>query len=112
FDETADAILRLAIAARAMLNDELADLETTGRRQYGNEAVQLTVKPDFAEDLRTVTFHAAIVVVQPHAGEPAHQEVEDATGPNFVPRIMANPLPATDDVEPLAEGGDKGRDLL
>src|SRR5439155_19303753 len=74
--------------------------EATSRGQHGNEAVQLAVELHFVEDLRAVTLHAAVVVVQLHAGQPAHHEVEDSTREDLVPGVVAFSLPAADHVEP------------
>ena len=54
-----------------MVDLDLADAEAAGRRQHRDEAVQLAVEPDFAEHLGAVALHAAVVVVQLDAGQPA-----------------------------------------
>ena len=72
-DEAAHAVLGMAEPARPVVDLDLADAEAARRRQHGDEAVQLAVEPDLAEDLGPVAFHAAVVVVQPDAGQPADQ---------------------------------------
>src|SRR5581483_2601977 len=43
-DEAADAVLGPAETARAMVDDQLADAEAAGRREYRDEAVQLPIE--------------------------------------------------------------------
>ena len=54
-----------------MVDLDLADAEAARRRQHRDEAVQLAVQADLAEHLGAIAFHAAVVVVQPDAGQPA-----------------------------------------
>ena len=90
FDESAHAILGLAEAARPMIDRDFADAEAARRGQHRDEAVQFAVEPHLAKHLGAIALHAAIVVVQFHAGEPADQPVEDAAGQDFVPGIVAD----------------------
>ena len=51
FDESADAILRLAELPRPMVDGNLADAKAARRGQHRNEAVQFAVQPHFAKHL-------------------------------------------------------------
>src|SRR5579871_3783559 len=95
-----------------MLDYDLADREAAGGGKDGDEAVQFSIKPHFAENLGTVPLHPAIVIVQAHTGDRAHEGVKNPAGPNLVPGIVANSLPTTHDIEPAAQLGDEGWDFL
>src|SRR5207247_981093 len=88
-DEAAHAVLGIAELARAMVDGDLADLEAARGREDRYEAVQFAVEADFAEDLGPVALHAAVVVVQADAGEPADHAVEDFAGEGLVPGVEA-----------------------
>ena len=45
--------------------------------------MQLAVQTNLAEYLGPITLHAAVVVVEPDAGQPAYQPVEHAAGPTL-----------------------------
>ncbi len=100
FDYPPRAVFRAAEAARPMLDDDLADLEPAGVRKYRHKAMQLAVQAHFVKDLAAVSLHAAIVVVQPDTGYGADHPVEHTRRINLVPGIMADLLPAADNVEP------------
>ena len=51
------------------MDHQLADPVTSGGRQDGHEAVHLAVKLNFIEDFPTIGLHAAVMVVQPDAGQ-------------------------------------------
>src|SRR5262245_57398494 len=101
--EAADAVLRVAEAAAAVVDLNLAHTEAAGRRQHRDEAVQFTVELHLAKDLRAVTLHAAVVIVQVDAGGPAHHGVEDSAGEDLVPGVEARALPAADNVALLRQ---------
>ena len=94
-----------------MIDRQLAHAETAGGGQHRHEAVQFAVQPHLGEHLAAITFHAAVVVVQTDAGEPADQPVEDARGQHLVPGIVAHLLPAADDVAVSFHRGQEPRDL-
>src|SRR5262249_11974606 len=96
----------------AMVDDEFADLEAAGLREYWNEAMQFAVEPHFLEHFRSIRLHPAVVVVQPHTSDRPDHGVKKTARPHFVPRIMANLLPAADHVEPFAKRGEKVGDLV
>jgi len=50
--------------------------------------------------------------MQPHAGQAAHEHVEDTARPDLVNRIVADTLPSADDVQPFIHLREKARDLL
>src|SRR6185437_4907508 len=99
FDEAADAVFRAAKTARPVGDGDLAHAKTAGVRQNRHEAVQFAIQPDLAKDLAAVTLHAAIVVVQPDAGQLADHPIKHARRQDLVPRVVANLLPAADYVE-------------
>ena len=74
--------------------------------------MQLAVQTDLVEHLAAVRLEAAVVIVQPHAGDSSDQAVEDSTRERLVPRVMTNRLPPADDVVPLGDRRQKARDLL
>src|SRR5207244_3165270 len=92
-DEAPDAVLGAAEAARPMVDLDLADTEAAGLGQDGDEAVQLAVEPDLAKDLGAIAFHAAVVVVQVDAGQPADHPVEHPAGQDLVPGVAADSFP-------------------
>src|SRR6476619_3450327 len=63
FDEPADAVFRFAKAPRPMVDRNFADAEAAGRRQDRDEAMQFAIEPHFAQHLRAIALHAAIVIV-------------------------------------------------
>src|SRR5262249_45369438 len=110
-DEAAHAVLGPAEAARAMVDLDLADLEAAGRGQDRHATVQLAIEAHLAEDRGGVALHAAVVIVQLDAGQPAHHAVKHAAGPDLVPGIVPPPLPAADHVLALGQGRQEARDL-
>ncbi len=110
-DEAMDAVLGAAEPARPMVDDQFADPKAAGVGQHRNEAMQFAVDLDFAEDLGAIALHAAIVVVQPDAGQATDEVVENPTGPNLVPRIVPLPLPTADDFDSFFEFRQEARNL-
>ena len=94
-----------------MLNHDLADPKAPGSGQHRHEAVQLAVEPHFAKDLAAVALHAAVVIVQLDAGQPADQPVEHARRKHFVPGVVPHLLPAADHVELVGHGRQKTGDF-
>ena len=95
-----------------MVDDDFADAVSAAGGQHGHEAVQLAVEPHFAQHLAAVALHAAVVVVQFHARQAADHGVEDPRRQDLVPGIVADLLPAADDVEIVFHGGQEPRDLV
>src|SRR5262249_5948140 len=94
-----DSVLRMTELPRPMIDLNLADAIAACSRQHRNEAVQLAVEPYFLEHFSAIALHAAVVIVQPDAGQPADHQVENSTGPDLVPGIVAHALPAADHVK-------------
>src|SRR5262249_16878390 len=92
------AVLGMTELARPMIDLDLADAITARRRQHWDEAMQLAVKPHFLEYVGAIDFHAAVVIVQPHAGQPTDHSVENAARADLVPGIMADAFPTADHV--------------
>src|SRR6266567_7190858 len=98
FHESAHAIFGVPEASRAVLNFNLANFVASSGRQHGDEPVQLTVEPHLAKYLRSITFHPAVVIMEPNPHKLAHEIVEHSAGQDLVPGIVANSLPATNDI--------------
>ena len=110
-DESGDPILGAAELARAVVHDDLGDLEASLVGQDGDEAVELAVERDLVEDLAAIGLEAAVVVVELAAGQAADEPVEDPAGADLVPGVVPGPLPAADDVVPFVELGQEPGDL-
>src|SRR5438132_13280156 len=102
-DEAAYAVFRMTESAGPMLDHDFGDLEAPRRGQHRDKAMELAIEADLAENRGPVAFHAAVVVMELDAGEPANEAVEDAAGPNFVPGVVARLLPAADDIHAQAQ---------
>src|SRR5262249_12125487 len=96
-EEAPGAVLGPPEPPGAVVDSQLADPEAPRGGEHGDEAVQLAVEADLAEDLGAVALHAAVVVVQADAGHGADEEVEDPARPDLVPGVVADALPAADD---------------
>src|SRR5216684_2835361 len=99
-------------AARAVLNFNLAHFIAARGRQNRDVPVELTVEAHLAKYLRAITFHPAVVIVKPNSHELTHQIVKHAAGQDLVPGIVANSLPATNDIQALLQRDQKERDSL
>src|SRR5262249_15710829 len=77
-----------------------------------DKAMQLAIQPYFAEDRGAITFHATVMIVQPHPCQPADREIEDAARDDLVPRIVAHALPAADHVEAVVHACEGARDFM
>src|SRR5260370_14631372 len=112
FHESAHAVFGMPETARAVLNFNLAHFVTTSGRQHGDEPVQLTVEPYLAKYLRPITFHPAVVIVKSNSHELTHQIIKHSTRPDLVPGIVANSLPATNDIQALLQRDQNERHSL
>ena len=61
--EASDAILRLTVLSRAVLDCQFAHFEPASMGQYRDETVQFTVEPNLAGNLCSEQFQATIVIV-------------------------------------------------
>ena len=94
-----------------MMHRHLGHPKPPGMRQHGNEAMQLAIEGQLPGDLRSQTFEATVVVVQPQSGQPAHQPVEDFARLGLVPRVKPALLPAIHHIEALAQPLHEPRNL-
>ncbi len=101
--ETVEAILRSAVLSRTVANDDLANLESSRGREDRDEPVHLAVEMQIAHQIPGHRLHAAIVIVEFDAGQAADESVEHAARQHLVPRIVADLLPAADQIESLAQ---------
>ena len=111
-ERSVDPILGDAELPRAMVDHNLGDASAGPRCVYGHKPVHLAVEPDVADDLCTIGFEAAPVIVEFDAGpggdEPVGEDRRESPAPEEVlPRLA----PAADDVEPLIKFGDQAGDV-
>src|SRR5205085_10054171 len=58
-----------------------------------------------------IAFEAAVMVVQPYAGENAHEPIENSRGADLMPRIVTHLFPAADAIQALIDFGQETRNL-
>jgi molybdopterin molybdotransferase len=105
------AVTRLAMSAGTVVNRELGDSETAVVREHRQEAVELAVDAETAEDLGPVRLEPAVQVVEAQARDTARRGIEEPRERAPEPRVPTLRLPARDEVEAFVELGEKARDL-
>ena len=106
-----DAVVRAAVLAGAMVDRQLRDPVAAVVREHGDVAVELAVELHPFHDLGPVGLEPAVHVVEPDAGDPARDGVEDLRRDPPRERVAPLRLPAGDEVVPLVELGEEPRDL-
>src|SRR5438093_1368627 len=96
---------------RAVVDRQLGDAEAPVVREDRDEAVELAVKGEALHDLGAIRLQPAVHVVQPQAGDPARDRVEDPRHDPPAERIAALGLPAGDEVEALVQLREQARNL-
>src|SRR5690606_15480495 len=100
-DGAAEAVLAGAEAARAVVDDDLADAGPAPAAEGGEEAVHLAVEVEPVEDLAPVGLEGAPEVVDGGPGEAGDEAVGDDGGEAAGEEaVLALAAPAADDVEP------------
>src|SRR4030095_7461112 len=85
---------------RTMLNFHFRYSETPGVSEQRDETVQLSIDSDFTDNLDSIPFQPAIVVVELQPARKPNHPVKNPARNHFVPGIEAAPLPAVDKIEP------------
>ena len=99
------------VLPRPVVHRQLGDAKATVVGEHGQEAMQLAVDPQRADDLRPVGLEPAVHVVELQARDAADDGVEDLRDEPPRPRIAALRLPAGDEVEALVELREQAWDL-
>ena len=99
------------MGARPVVDGQLGDAKAAVVGEHRDEAVELAVEGEPADDLGAIGLEPAVHVVQPEPGDAAGDGVEDPREQSPPQRVAAVRLPAGDEVEALVELGQQARDL-
>ena len=86
-DESARAILRLAAGPGAVPHGGFHDTVARAGHEHRDEAVHVEAEGEAAGHVAAKHLEAAVVVMQPQAGHPAHDQVEDPRWKRLVPGV-------------------------
>jgi len=111
-EKTRESVLADAAGPGPVQRRDLSDVIAAGRREYRDEAVELTIDAKILGHFAPHDLEPADMIVQPDAGQPSNHLVEHPRRVNLVPRVVSNPLPAADQVEAFVELGQQTRHFL
>ena len=86
-----------------MANLEFRHSGSRPTRINGNETMHLPIELNMANDIVTVSFERATVVVQTDTGDPTNQSVCSTREENPEPSVLSVLSPATDNIVSLLE---------